>query len=180
MRQKYTRLAIVFFMLLQMFIPSFSQVYAEKKDSNKQPEVCAWPSETMQQYFQFQKDALKAISLSTASNKNISVWNSEWWLFTKKDLSLPSSALDYVVGNLWWKTSSIVSTTATSVALLLLASSSVVESDVEWLAIFFKEKPLKNKIPNGLKIFQPFFKFHLSNTLFHFIITSSSKTFQKC
>ena len=163
MRQKYTRLAIVFLMLLQMFIPSFSQVYAEKKDSNKQPEVCAWPSETMQQYFQFQKDALKAISLSTASNRNISVWNSNWWIFTKKDLNLPSSALDYVVGNLWWKTSSVVSTTATSVALLLLASSSVIESDVEWLAILFKDRPIvrdyKKMLDIETEIFETAFSF---------------------
>lgn len=142
MKQKYTRFAIVFVVLFQMFIPSISQVYGETNDTNKQPEVCAWPSETMKQYFEFQKAALKAISSSTASNGKISVWNSDWWLFTKKDLSLPSSALDYVVDNVWWKTSSIISTTATSVVLLLLASSSVIESDVEWLAIFFKDRPI--------------------------------------
>ena len=163
MKQKYTRLAIVFVMLLQMFIPSFSQVYAEKKDSNKQPEVCAWPSETMQQYFQFQKDALKAITTSSANNGTISVWESDWWLFTKKDLSLPSSALDYVVDNVWWRASSVISTTATSVVLLLLASSSVVESDVEWLAIFLRDRPIvrdyKKMLDIETEIFETAFSF---------------------
>ena len=142
MRQKYTRIVIVFVVLFQMFMFGFLPVYAETNNSTKQPEVCAWPSETMSEYFQFQKDALNAITSSTASNWTLSVWNSDWWLFTRKDLTLPSSALDYVVDNVRWKTSSIISTTATSVVLLMLASSSVVESDVEWLAILFKDRPI--------------------------------------
>lgn len=141
MKGKYTRLAIVFVVIFQIFMSSISQVYAEVNNTSKQPAVCAWPSDTMQQYFQFQRDALLAIS-SNASNGKLSVWDSDWWLFTKKDLTLKSSALDYVVENIWWKTSSIISTTATSMALILMASSSVIESDVEWLVIFFKDRPI--------------------------------------
>lgn len=142
MRQKYTRVVIVFVVIFQMFMFGFPLVYAETSNSTKQPEVCAWPSETMLEYFQFQKDALEAITSSTASNGKLSVWDSDWWLFTRRDLSLPSSALDYVVDSVRWRTSSIISTTATSVVLLMLASSSVVESDVEWLAILFKDRPI--------------------------------------
>ncbi len=142
MRQKYIRISIIFVMLFQMYMLGFSQVYAETNNSTKQPEVCAWPSKTMSEYFQFQKDALAAITSSSASNGTLSLWDSDWWLFTRKDLSLPSSALDYVVDNVWWRTSSVISATSTSVVLLMLASASVVESDVEWLAILFKDRPI--------------------------------------
>ena len=142
MKQKYIRFVVVLVVLFRMFISSISQVNAQNNNLKKQPDVCAWPSETMQQYFQFQKDALSAIVSSTASNGNLSVSEWDWWLFTKNDLNLPSSALDHLVDNLRWRTSSIISTTATSVVLLMLASSSVVESDVEWLAIFFKDRPI--------------------------------------
>ena len=142
MKQKYIRFVVVLVVLFRMFISSISQVNAQNNNLKKQPDVCAWPSETMQQYFQFQKDALSAIVSSDASNGNLPVSEWDWWLFTRNDLSLPSSALDHLVDNLRWRTSSIISTTATSVALLMLASSSVVESDVEWLAIFFKDRPI--------------------------------------
>lgn len=142
MKQKYIRFIVVLVVLFQMFMLSISQVHAQNNNTKKQPEVCAWPSETMQQYFQFQKDALAAIVSFNASNGKSSLWNSDWWLFVNKDLNLPSSALDYVVGNVFWKWSSIVSTASTSVVLLMLASSSVVQSDVEWFAIFFKDRPI--------------------------------------
>ena len=142
MKQKYIKFVVVLVVFFQMLISSISWVSAQNNNLKKQPDVCAWPSETMQQYFQFQKDALLAIDSSNASNRSISISEWDWWLFTRNDLNLPSSALDYVVDEVMWRTSSIISTTATSVVLLMLASSSVVESDVEWLAIFFKDRPI--------------------------------------
>ena len=163
MKQKYIRFIVVLLVLFQMFTSSISQVSAQNNNLKKQPEVCAWPSETMQQYFQFQKDALSAISASNASNGKIWVWNSDWWLFTRKDLSLPSSALDQVTYNVLWKSSSIISTTATSIVLLLMASNSVIQSDVEWLAIFFKDRPIvrdyKQMLDIETDIFQTAFSF---------------------
>ena len=142
MKQKYIRFVVVLVVFFEMFISSISWVSAQNNNLKKQPDVCAWPSETMQQYFQFQKDVLSAIVSSNASNGSLSASEWDWWLFTRNDLSLPSSALDHVVNEIRWRSSSIISTTATSVVLLMLASSSVVESDVEWLAIFFKDRPI--------------------------------------
>ena len=142
MKQKYIRFVIAFVVLFQLFVPSISQVYAETNNSTKQPEVCAWPSKTMSEYFQFQKDALSAIIWSTAMDEKLSVSDSGWRLFSKKKLTLPSSALDYVVNNIWWRSSSAISTATTSVVLLILAAGSVIESDVEWFAIFFKDRPI--------------------------------------
>ena len=142
MKRKYTRLAIVFVVLFQMFVLSISEVYAQTNNTKKQPAVCGWPSETMQQYFLFQKEARAALYASDVNVKKLSAYDTDWWLFTKKDLSLPSSALDYVVTSLWWRASSIISSASTSVVLLLLASASVIQSDVEWLAIFVKDRPI--------------------------------------
>ena len=141
MSKKYTRFVIILLVLFQLFVPGFLQVYAETNNASKQPAVCAWPSETMSLYFDFQRDVIAAIDSSAASNWQTFNSDSDGRLFTNNDLKLPS-ALDYVAGNVLWNSSSIISTTATSVILLLLASKSVIESDVEWFAIFFKDRPI--------------------------------------
>ena len=163
MKGRYTRLAIVFVVLFEMFVSGFFQVYAETNNAKKQPAVCAWPSETMQQYFLFQKEARAALYASDAHVKQLSAYDTDWWLFTKKDLTLPSSALDYVVGSLWWRGSSIISTASTSVVLLLLASASVIQSSVEWLAILAKDEPIvrdyKEMLDIETEIFDTAFSF---------------------
>lgn len=167
MKQKYTRFLIIFVVLFQMFISGFSNVYAEKNNASKQPEVCAWPSDTMQEYFKFQKEVLIAIVSSNANNGKVSVSNWDWWLFTRGDLTLPTSALDHVVDSVIWKSSSIVSTTATSVALLSLASASVIQSDAEWLAILSKDRPIVRDYKKLLDIETEIFEtaFSLSKTV---------------
>ena len=163
MRWGYTRILIVFVVLFQMFIPNISQVYAETNNAGKQPAVCAWPSETMQQYFLFQKEARSALYSSNVSSKKLSVYDTDWRLFTKKDLTLPSSALDYVVGSLKWRASSMISTAGTSMVLLLLASASVVQSDAEWFAILLKDRPIvrdyKEMLDIETEIFDTAFSF---------------------
>lgn len=142
MRRKYTRFVIIFVVLFEMFVPSFSQVHAETNNSTKQPEVCAWPSETMSLYFDFQRDAISAISNSKAVSKKLSTPKWTEWLFSKGNLNLPTTALDILAWRVSWGASSIVSTASTSLTLLMLGSASVVESNVEWLAIFFRDRPI--------------------------------------
>ena len=166
MRKKYIRYLIVFVILFQISALWFLQVHAEVNNATKQPAVCAWPSKTMLQYFQFQKDAINVVAWSSASNKTLTVSNGEGWLFTKGALTLPNSALDYLVDNMWWRTSSIISTTSTSIVLLLLASKSVIESDVEGFAILFKDRPIvrdyKQMLDIETEIFDTAFSFSKS------------------
>ena len=162
MRKKYIRLIVVFIVGFYVFTPWFLQIKAEAKKSTEQPAVCAWPSETMLEYFQFQKDVISAIVQSEAQLKTMSA-SSDGRLFSKKKLSLPSSALDYVVDNVWWRTSSVISTSATSVTLLLLASVSVIMSNTEWLAILTKDRPIvrdyKQMLDIETKLFNVAFTF---------------------
>ena len=142
MRRKHTRFTIIFVVLFLMFVIGLSRVYAETNNSTKQPEVCAWPSETMSLYFDFQRDAISAISHSKAVSKKLST--SKWteWLFSKGSLGLPTTALDILAWRVSWGASSIISTASTSLTLLMLWSASVVQSDLEWLAIFFRDRPI--------------------------------------
>ena len=142
MRKKYIRFMIIFAVLFQILIPDCINVYAEVNNSTKQPEVCAWPSKTMSMYFDFQREVKEALLWSTASEKRLSVSAWDGWLFTRWDLKLPSSALDYVAKWVLWRASSIISTTSTSITLLLLSSKSSVKSKIELFWILFMDRPI--------------------------------------
>jgi len=164
MKGRHARLVIVFVMLFQVFVPGVSQVYAKTSGSDKQPAVCAWPSDTLQLYFQFQNEAISALYSSDIQARKMSVSsNNGGRLFNRGNLKLPTSALDYVVDSVWWRTSSIISTTSTSVVLLSLASAWVIESNVEGLAIFFKDRPIvrdyKELLDIDTQLFETAFSF---------------------
>ena len=130
---------IVFVMIFQVFTPSF--LFAQSTETTKDlPAVCSGPSEMMSQYFNFQRE-IKTALLSNVDEKryNVSMWR--WWIFTHDALPLPS-ALDFMASNLRWSTKSSFSTAITSMVLLLLMSSSVLQSNTEWLAILFKDRPI--------------------------------------
>lgn len=145
MKRKCINFIVILVVLFQTFAPSF--LFAESK---KQPEVCSWPSEMMVQYFNFQKE-IKAALWSEVDEKTFyaSAWR--WWLFTHWVLQLPS-ALDFVASNLRWNTKSNISTAITSMVLLLMASESVFQSNTEWLAILFKDRPIVRDYKSMLDI----------------------------
>ena len=163
MKGRYARLVIIFVILFQMFVPGVSQVYAKTSGSDKQPAICAWPSDTLQLYFQFQNEAISALYSSDIQAGKLSLSNNGGRLFTRGNLKLPTSALDHVVDSMWWRTSSIISTTSTSVVLLSLASAWVIESNVEGLAIFFKDRPIvrdyKELLDIDTQLFETAFSF---------------------
>lgn len=110
-------------------------------NATTQPEVCNSPSEMMQNYFNFQQEVKSILLWSQIDERRFyaSAW--EWWLFTRWSLKLPS-ALDFVASNIVWSVKSNISTAGTSIVLLLLTSASVIQSNTEWLAILFKDRPI--------------------------------------
>lgn len=145
MKRKCINFIIVLVVLFQVFTPSF--LFAETK---KQPEVCSWPSETMSQYFNFQQE-IKSALLGKFNEKRFytDVW--QWRLFTRWVLELPS-AIDFLASNIRWNAKSIISNSATSTVILLLASVSVIQSNTEWLAILFKDRPIVREYKTMLDI----------------------------
>ena len=147
MKKKCVNLIITLIILFNSFIPSF--LFAESKS---QPEVCSGPSEMMSQYFNFQKE-IKSALLGKFNEKHFykDVW--QWRLFTKQVLTLPTqSAIDFLASNIRWSTKSILSNSVTSAVILLLASASVLQSNTEWLAILFKDRPIVREYKTMLDI----------------------------
>ena len=139
MRRKLIKTTI-FIVLLQPIFINFTYVKALGW-SNSQPPVCDWPSEMMSNYFDFQQEMKMALLWSEVQERrfNTSVWT--WWLFGNENLKLPS-ALDVVASSIVGWVKSAVSTAGTSVVLLLLAARSVMQSNTEWFAILFKDRPI--------------------------------------
>lgn len=139
MRKKLIK-AIIFIVFLEPIFVDFSYVEALGW-SNSQPPVCDWPSEMMSNYFNFQQEMKFALLWSEVQEKrfNSSVWT--WWLFWKESLKLPS-ALDLVASSIVGGVKSTVSTAGTSAVLLVLAAKSVLQSNTEWFAILFKDRPI--------------------------------------
>ncbi len=139
MKKKHIWVISIFVLLYQVFCPIVAHVQAYDW-ANKQPEVCWWPSEMMSQYFSFQKEAQTILWWSNLSKRySTNMWNN--WLFTSWILELPS-ALDFVVSDVLWKTKSTFSTATTSMVLMMLISASVLQSNTEWFAILFKDRPI--------------------------------------
>ncbi len=125
-------------MLFRAFAPSFLYVEASGTTTS-QPKVCSWPSEMMSNYFNFQKEAINLLLGTKVNERLLKVTFTSKGLFSKEVLGL--SALDLIANGIIWNIRSSVSNLLTSAVLLLLVSSSVVQSNIEWLAILFKDRP---------------------------------------
>lgn len=149
MRRKCIHFIIILVMLFQACTPSFLFA-ASSKANNKQPEVCSGPSKMMDQYFEFQREVKTAL-LWEFNEKLMytDVWQGR--LFTKWVLKLPS-AIDFLASNIWWNAKSILSNSVTSTVILLLASVSVLQSNTEWFAILFKDRPIVREYKSMLDI----------------------------
>lgn len=151
MRKGYIWLVMVVVVLFQLS-PSISYADAPSGD-NPQPEVCNAPSEMMQHYFDFQNEAKNILLWSEVNSRRFNLSLSQWGLFNTKVLDLHSaSAIDILAWNIVWGGQSFVSNTVTSVVLLLLASASVVQSNVEWFSILFKDRPIVREYKEMLDI----------------------------
>lgn len=142
MRKKIIQIIMVLVVLLQTFSPNFTQVEAKKTDT-RQPITCNWPSEMMSHYFDFQKESIKILLWSKINSMRFSASFDKWWLFTNKVLNLKwTTAIDLIASSVVWNTKSFVSNVITSTVLLSIASASVIQSNTEWLAILFKDRPI--------------------------------------
>ena len=140
MRKKVVWLLVILVAFFNVFWVNVTYVEAAR-NTTTQPEVCNWPSEMMQTYFNFQHEIKSVLFWSQVDERRFyaSAW--EWWLFTRGSLKLPS-VLDFVASNLVWNVKSSLSTAGTSIVLLLLTSASVFQSNTEWFAILFKDRPI--------------------------------------
>lgn len=139
MKRKFVNFIIVLVVLFQTFIPS--AIFAEAKtDSDKLPEVCSWPSGMMVNYFNFQREAINILLDSEVNERLLQVSFGQWGLFRNNVLSL--SAIDVLATNVVWNLRSSFSNFITSIVLFSLISSSVLQSNVEWLAILVKDRPV--------------------------------------
>ena len=148
MRKRYL-LIVVVVVFFQTFVPSFLNVEA-KSEVTSQPEVCSWPSEMMSNYFNFQSEAVNILFKSEMNERLLDVSFGSWGLFSNKVLDL--SAIDLIARSLVWNFRSSASNLLTSAVLLLLVSSSVVQSNVEWWAILFKDRPIVRDYKSMLDI----------------------------
>ena len=138
--KKLVKLVIAFMIMLQTINPIFLYIEA-KNNKTQQPEVCWWPSKTMSLYFDFQNEARSVLLWSKLSERvySTNVWSE--WLFRGWILKLPG-ALDILASDVLWEVSSAFSTALTSYVLLIMASASVVQSNMEWFAILFRDRPI--------------------------------------
>lgn len=126
--------------LFQFLSVSFFCVEAK---NDEQPITCAWPSEMMSNYFEFQAE-MKAVLLWTELNsQRFSASFGTGWLFTNRVLEFSSnSAINLLSSRVFWNIKSFFSNSVTSLSLLGLATFSVVQSNVEGLAILFADWPI--------------------------------------
>lgn len=117
-------------------VPSF--LFVEAKDD--MPEVCTWPSETMSQYFNFQREAISIIWWSEVEERLMQLAFPGTGLFNNKVLDFPVTAIDFLATS--FRVKSSISNIVTSSVLLLLISASVVESNVDGFAILFRDRPI--------------------------------------
>lgn len=137
MKKKYVLLLLIVF-ISQIFVSSFSYVKAEANTS-----ICAWPSETMSLYFDFQNEMKSVLLGSEINERRFAVHMWKEWLFSRQVVTLTKdTAIDLVVNSLWNRTRSVVSNATTSVVLVALASVSTLQSAAEWWTILFRDRPI--------------------------------------
>lgn len=143
MKKRCLYVIIVVVALFYTFNPAIFHVNAARVRT-EQPEACAWPSETMSKYFQFQEDMIHVLLWSSINEKRFStaMWN--WWLFVNQVLYLSgtTSALDLVSSSVLGWVKSLFSATTTTLVLLLLTSASTFQSNASSFLILFKDRPI--------------------------------------
>ena len=144
-------------MLFQSLFPA--SFFVEAKDD---PEVCWWPSKTMTEYFDFQKEALNLLSVGALEERLLSVSFWSWYLFKNKVLKL--SAIDSLASRIVWNVRSSTSNFITSSVLLLLISYSVLDSNFDGLFILFKDRPVVRDYKRMLDIETQLFDVAYSNS----------------
>ena len=153
MKKRYLYVIIVVVALFYTFNPAFFHVNAERVRT-EQPEACAWPSETMSKYFQFQEDMIRVLLWSSINEKRFStaMWN--WWLFVNQVLYLSgtTSALDLVSSSVLWWVKSLFSATSTTIVLLLWTSASTLQSNGSSFLILFRDRPIVRDYKHMLDI----------------------------
>ena len=140
-------IAIVVFFWALVPWPFFVEA---ENGANEKPEVCSWPSETMSQYFNFQKEAISILWWSKVEERLMQVTFSKNGLFWNKVLDLPVTAIDLLASGL--KVKSSIFNMLTSSVLLFLISKSVVESNVDGLSILFRDRPIVREYKQLLDI----------------------------
>lgn len=146
---------LALFMIFVLFIQIFGSffVYVDAKDNaTPQPAVCAWPSETMQKYFDFQNEMMGLVLWTELAKKRFETqrWNKR--LFSNGVLDVWPSLLDLVSTSVAWNLRSAVSTSITSMFLLNLSLASVIQANTEWLWILFKDRPIVREYKEMLDI----------------------------
>ena len=143
---------MVLVILFNTFLWNFAYVEA-KSSSSGQPEVCNWPSEMMAHYFNFQREARELLKWSIVNAKRYATYRWEGGLFVNNVLTLSKvSTIDFLLTDIVWSAKSFVSNSITSFVLFLLASASVVQSNTEWFAILFKDRPIVRDYKETLEI----------------------------
>ncbi len=129
-------------MLFRAFAPSFLYVEASGTTTS-QPKACSWPTEMMSNYFNFQYEVINVLIGSKVNERTLEVSFRNRSLFSKKVLGLfDLSAIDLVASSVISDVISSTSNLLTSTVLVLLVTASVVESNVEWFAILFNDRPV--------------------------------------
>ena len=127
--------------MFQLIATNFVYVEA-RSNASEQPQVCSWPSKMMWYYFNFQDEA-REILLSSEIKSRVYKTTFGAWLFTNQVLSLHGpTAIDLIATSIVGNVKSVTSNVVTSTVLLMLASQSVFESNLEWFAILFADRPI--------------------------------------
>lgn len=138
--KKKIYLFVAFLLLFQLLSVPFLYVEAWNEE---QPKTCAWPSEMMSNYFDFQSEMKKVILSTDLNAERFSVTFGSWWLFTNRVLDFNStSAIELVSSRVIWNIRSFVSNSITSLFLLALAEGSVLQSNTEGFAMLFADWPI--------------------------------------
>lgn len=142
MRKKCLRIITILTILVQIIGTRFSYVEARRND-NQQPATCNWPSGMMTKYFEFQNEAKKILLWSNINSMRYSSAFGDGWVFSNQVLWLKwTSAIDLIAANVAWNIGSFVSNVTTSVFLFELTAESVLQSNIEWFAILFQDRPI--------------------------------------
>jgi len=143
--------SFIIFMLV-FYVSNIYFLYVEAA-WKQQPEICNWPSKTMSLYFDFQSEAIDILLWSKVNSMRYSASFGNWGLFTNEILTLKwTTAIDLIASSIVWNAKAFVSNSITSVILLALTSQSVIQSNLEWFAILFADRPIVRDYKTTLDI----------------------------
>lgn len=143
--------------MFQVFFGNFSYVEAVKDDnSNEQPQVCSWPSDTFSLYIDFQNEIMEIIWGSDINEKRYAVALGDDWLFAQNILPLVQDApavVNIAATSVLNNLQSMSQATIVTTFLLELSAISVGESSIEWLwTVLFKDRPIVRDYRSLLQI----------------------------